>query len=329
MSTGITVVICCYNSENRIEETLNSVIAQSVNCPWEILVVDNNSNDSTVRKAKEVYGASLSRVHFRIVRESKPGLIYAREKGIESSLYDYILFVDDDNSLCTDYLSHVYRIFTKNPNYAACGGESRLQIHSGFSLPHWWEENKSSYAVGQQAAFSDQVLPTGVTLWGAGLAIRKEAYIEAKMQGCVAYLTGRKGDELVSGEDKEIGLWFQLMGYELFYSEEMCLNHRIPQDRINASYLEALNIGFGQSAVILNIYKRATQVRYWNKTFEVSVSLVRLCKLIFMLSLEPDSMRRRVFALRQRHYLRSLMRMRATEYVGVFEAVGKIRRSST
>ena len=43
---GITVIVCCYNAERTISDTLRSLREQT-HSPDEILVIDDNSPDGT------------------------------------------------------------------------------------------------------------------------------------------------------------------------------------------------------------------------------------------------------------------------------------------
>src|SRR5436190_1838589 len=98
---GVSVIICCYNSEHRIDKTLNHLQAQiiSSSLQWEIILVDNASNDSTVKKADELWNKNAV-TEMNIISEPKPGLKNARLAGINKSKYEYISFIDDDNWVC-------------------------------------------------------------------------------------------------------------------------------------------------------------------------------------------------------------------------------------
>ncbi|MBK6904811.1 MAG: glycosyltransferase [Saprospirales bacterium] len=52
-STGVSVVVCCYNSSARLPATLEHLAHQSLpaGLPVEVIVVDNNSKDRTAETA--------------------------------------------------------------------------------------------------------------------------------------------------------------------------------------------------------------------------------------------------------------------------------------
>ncbi len=55
---NISVIICCYNSENRIVNTLfhlSQCVSLSKGLIDEIILVDNNSSDETVKTAEDFW----------------------------------------------------------------------------------------------------------------------------------------------------------------------------------------------------------------------------------------------------------------------------------
>ena len=85
MINGISIVICCYNSENRLPKVLEHLEQQvmSESIAWEVLVVDNASKDRTAEVADKSW--NREDVSIRVVYEPKPGLSNARLCGIANS----------------------------------------------------------------------------------------------------------------------------------------------------------------------------------------------------------------------------------------------------
>jgi glycosyltransferase involved in cell wall biosynthesis len=57
MKSGVSVIICCYNSEKRIEEVLHHLDKQkdTNHFLWEIILVDNASTDNTAEIARNTW----------------------------------------------------------------------------------------------------------------------------------------------------------------------------------------------------------------------------------------------------------------------------------
>lgn len=94
----ISVVIPAYNREKTIEKCLESVINQTYPC-YEIVVVDDGSTDSTIRKIEE-----LNCMKVRVLRQNHKGAQAARNYGIKEAKGDYIAFLDSDDEWLLDKL---------------------------------------------------------------------------------------------------------------------------------------------------------------------------------------------------------------------------------
>ena len=264
---GISIIVCCYNSVERLRPTLYHIAHQIVapDISWEVIIVDNNSSDDTGKFAQEIWDSFKVSVPFKVVLESEPGLMHARNRGLDESGFSYLIFADDDNSLNYNYVNVVHEIFTTNSSVAVCNGDSFAEIPKDFDLPFWWNDFKSGYAVGIQGT-KEGILPSNKHfLWGAGISFRKKALIEMYQGGFQNYLTGRKGKSLTAGEDSEICIGLLLLNYELYYSPRLSLIHHIPLDRINREYLEKQRIGFASCAAILSIYKQVLKKKRQNR----------------------------------------------------------------
>lgn len=95
----VSVIIPTYNSGETLAECLKSVHGQ--NYPfYEVIVVDNFSNDDTLKTAKE-FGAKV------IQQKCNPAL--ARNIGIADSTGKYILFLDSDQVLSPSVVEECVR----------------------------------------------------------------------------------------------------------------------------------------------------------------------------------------------------------------------------
>lgn len=257
---GVSVIICCYNSASRLPATLRHLSAQQVSSgtAWEIIIVDNASTDQTAEKAKAEWTKyNLPDVGFQIVYEEKQGLSNAREKGISTSGFRFVVFCDDDNWLGEGYLQIAYNTLSADSSIAALGGWSTAAAE--IPLPGWFEESQNNYAVGRQAEHSGDVSGRK-HLWGSGMIIRKELYNQA-FANFPSILTGRNGEILSSGEDSEMCMRFLLMGYRLHYLDTLTFKHFIADTRLCAEYNKKLMDGFIKAHEILNIYAQLIDTR--------------------------------------------------------------------
>jgi glycosyltransferase involved in cell wall biosynthesis len=116
----ISVILCTYNrcqSLRRTLETFEAVHANSIN--WELIIVDNNSNDLT----KTVCSEFASRLPLRYVFEPSPGKSYALENGLSHAKGQLLLFTDDDVDIDPNWLVEWIRATRANADAMFFGGK--------------------------------------------------------------------------------------------------------------------------------------------------------------------------------------------------------------
>lgn len=252
---GISIILCCYNSRAVLEQTLKHLAHLDIpaNLAVELIVVDNASTDNTPEKAGELWQKFGSPFPMSILPEMRQGLIYARKTGIENSCHPYLLFVDDDNWLKLDYLKKLIHLFENHPRCGAAGGLN-TPVFEG-EKPFWFGRFQHSYAVGKLAA--DFGEPDEIGLFGAGLAIRRQALEGLYNGGFRSCLVGRSGEALSSGEDYELCKALWIAGWEVLYDPELRLDHFITAKRLSWDYFRKLNVGISRSIVYFLAYE------YW------------------------------------------------------------------
>jgi glycosyltransferase involved in cell wall biosynthesis len=264
MNEGVSVIICCYNSEATIGQVLEHIQCQknTDGFKWEVIVVDNASSDQTERTAKEAW--TREDIELRVVYEGEAGLSNARKKGLEVASYSIIVFVDDDNLLHENYISTGFHVMTSHPDVGLAGGlgtplASRV-------LPAWFKEYESAFAVGAQAPEMGYLPAARTYLHGAGVVMRKSVWDKLISCGFEFLLSGRKGKSLSSGEDSELTSAFRLAGCKLWYDPGMRFAHIIPDQRLRWDYIVRLAREFGKAGVVIDLYSvRINNARGWSR----------------------------------------------------------------
>ena len=232
---GISIIMCCYNSEKRLEPTLTHIANQTLppHCEVELIVVDNASSDNTSNLAMQIWDKLRSPFPIKIISEPTPGLAYARKTGVLNARFMIGIFCDDDNWLNSDYLTLVEKIFSNNSHIGVIGGSSIP--FSDKALPSFFYSKANSFAVGIQAQETGDV-STRKYVWGAGMAIRLDFLKGLFSKGLQPLVTGRKGGGVTSGDDGEICAWFLFGGFRLWYQAELKFIHYMPGDRLTEEY---------------------------------------------------------------------------------------------
>ncbi|WP_332733024.1 glycosyltransferase [Flavihumibacter sp.] len=269
---GVSVVVCCYNSQNRLPDTLKYLANQAFerHISWEIVIVDNASTDDTFNVSLDLLNKLLPEKNFKVVSEPKPGLNHARKKGLELSQYEYVIFCDDDNWLSAEYLYKVFDLFEKHADIGIVSGRTTGVYE--IEPPDWFQTIQVSYAVGKQAPQSTILN----AVWGAGMGIRKSAYKELFAKGFKHMNLDRFQDKLYSGGDTELCYAFGLMGYKIWYEDSLHLWHFIPIQRLNFEYAKQLFYYIGYASPTILVYGNHSENKRnkpfnWFKAFVKSV----------------------------------------------------------
>jgi len=227
----ISVIVCTYNRCRTLGTALESV-ALSVMPPWtewEVLVVDNNSNDQTPQVV-----ADMSRRHpgrFRYTFESHPGKSYALNSGIREARGEVLAFMDDDVIVEPTWLRNLTAPL-RDGQWAGVGGRI---------LPQWscpppsWVPTEDPHALALLAMF-DLGVKAGPLLeppFGTNMAFRKSAF--AKYEGFRSDLGPQPGSE-IRGEDTEFGRRVLEAGEHLWYEPSAIVHHPVPAHRLRRQY---------------------------------------------------------------------------------------------
>ncbi len=105
---GVTVIIPTYKGEETILNCLNSFGNQTLsNGLFEILIIINGEKDSSEQIIEKFIKANPS-LNCRVFILETTGASIARNKGLEEAKYKYIVFVDDDDKVSSNYLEELY-----------------------------------------------------------------------------------------------------------------------------------------------------------------------------------------------------------------------------
>lgn len=124
-----SVVIPLYNKEKHIKRALNSVLKQSYN-NFEIIIVNDGSTDNSLNEVKKINDSRI-----RLITQDNSGVSVARNKGIEFARYEYIGFIDADDSWDRNFLKTIKQLVLKYPNAGAYGTGYKFIKHEEEIIP--------------------------------------------------------------------------------------------------------------------------------------------------------------------------------------------------
>lgn len=291
MTPGVSVIVCCHNSAQRLGKTLGHLAAQQTPAlKAEVILVDNASTDGTRGIALELWAAhSRHDIPLVVVDEPLAGLSRARAKGVAHATYDVLVFCDDDNWLEPGYLQHAFSIMETHPAVGALGGIGLPVADS--ALPAWFEQYKGNFACYPQGERTGELTRPSAFLYGAGLVVRKSVLKVLTQRGFNAILSDRVGKQLSSGGDVELCYAVRLAGYKLWYSADLVFRHYMPGNRLTEQYLCRLMAASSYSGSQLIVYLYALNGQHadfwvWAKdsVFQVAFLIRTLLKDAFRTS---------------------------------------------
>jgi glycosyltransferase involved in cell wall biosynthesis len=116
-TTKISFVIPAYNEESYIRHCLDAIIREiGGRDGYEIIVVDNNSNDRTCEIVAREYP------DVTLIHEPRRGANRAREAGFAVAKGDLTAFLDADTELAAGWIDRAERAFAKDKNLVCLSG---------------------------------------------------------------------------------------------------------------------------------------------------------------------------------------------------------------
>jgi glycosyltransferase involved in cell wall biosynthesis len=228
----LTVAICTWNRCQSLRQTLDGFtrMAPPRDARWELLVVNNNCTDAT----DDVIRQYESRLPLRRAAESTPGLSHARNRAVQESTGDYIIWTDDDVTVVPNWLSAYADAFRRHPEAAIFGGPIRPTFEG--TPPEWLTRIYPTIA-GVYAACDHGPeairLHYWATPWGANYAIRKREQLGHMYDPELGYRPGR----MIGWEETEVIRAMLANGVEGWWVPEAALQHHVPPARQTTKYL--------------------------------------------------------------------------------------------
>lgn len=244
----ISIIIATYNRANLLKESLESL--QNIDAPdlkYEVIVVDNNSKDNT----SDVVNEFLKKCrNIKLIKESNQGLSFARNKGIETTRGNILVFIDDDVEIDKGWLRAIIEPF-EDQDVWCVGGKVLPQGKS--DIPEWLPE-RLKFLIGL-ADYGDmeKVLIDKEKPLGCNMAFRKEVFDNL---GKFDTNIGRQGKKLLGGEEVDIYYKILKSKKKIVYCPRALVYHKI-EDKLRREYVlsSAYWLGVSESYIERKSFK--------------------------------------------------------------------------
>lgn len=242
-SMGISIIICTYNRSEMLRETLQSLLIQDgvAGIDYEVIIVDNNSNDNTKELVSVFMPEFKSRL--RYIFEPRQGKSYALNTAIENAKGEILAFTDDDIILDKNWLMAGYEAFKKYD--CRCFGGRVLPLWRG-EKPSWLTLDGPHKITGgaivihdcgdDESVYKDRI-PGGGNFFVKKFIFNEYGYYRTDL--------GRIGKDLRGGEDIEFIRRLQQKKEKIIYYPKAIAYHIVDEKRLTKNYFEKWWFGVG------------------------------------------------------------------------------------
>ena len=237
--TSASVIVCTYNRATLLREALASFATMTLpaECEVEIIVVDNNSTDSTPNVIAEA--ARRSPVRIVSLHETSQGKSFALNRGFQAARGDIVALTDDDVWPDREWLRRIVDRFRERditfvfgkvlPRWGALPPPELLTLQA---QSIWGPLALVDY--GDEPADYEPEHPGQRLPIGANLAFARHALLTV---GGWRTDLGKVNNTLTSGEDHEIFCRLRRFNlYSGFYDPAIIVRHYVPARRLTRRY---------------------------------------------------------------------------------------------
>ncbi|MCL6261242.1 glycosyltransferase [Aquiflexum sp. TKW24L] len=242
-----SIIVFTYNPNIVIiRKVLDAVHKLQIpeDCKVEYIISDNNSKNGWKDIVIDEYAALLPSL--QVLNTEKKGKVQSILNGYALCKGNYIVSIDDDNVIQSDYLLRLHELIKLYPQVWVWG-PGTIQVKFVSDVPYWVSSQRWLF---QEKAHTE-VEFGNVQYWtsyypsGTGFILKNEVaklYLE-KVKSGVMTSTHRSGESLASGEDSQIVYCALLMGYSAGVAPQLVLNHWTENEKANIQYCRKLVFG--------------------------------------------------------------------------------------
>jgi GT2 family glycosyltransferase len=250
----VSVVVSTFNRGDRLEPALRALLSQRCDVRFELIVVDNNSTDTTAAVVKRFARETSGLVRYAF--EPRQGLSHGRNTGIALARAHVIALTDDDVRVAPDWIQAIARAFESFPDVDYAGGRV-LPVWLAPPPPwlttaHWSPLALQDY--GPEPLVSNR--NRAICLVGANLAFRRRVFDTV---GLFSPALGRVRDGIGSTEDHDMQLRAWRAGLQGLYAPSIVATAEVTPDRMTKAYHRRWHHGHGRHCAQMRLRELVPQ----------------------------------------------------------------------
>ena len=206
----ISIVIPLYNKASTIQNTISSVLSQTIQ-NFELIIVDGNSTDGSFEIASQINDPRIV-----LFKQHGKGISTARNQGVEKASADIVAFLDADDTWEPNFLETILQLTEKYPNagmygtaFAVCRNNNPLRTVSLYT-------DKEGALLSYFSDFTEAGHPIIIT---SAFSVRKSAFLAV----------GGYSETLRVGEDHDLFGKLALQ-YPVAYSPKICSRYNLASE---------------------------------------------------------------------------------------------------
>lgn len=178
MKLMISIIIVNYNTERLLEDCLSSIFEKTQAVDFEIIVIDNNSEEGSLDKLISKYKSV--KFHFAGLNL---GFGKANNLGATLATGKYLFFLNPDTLLINNAVNILFHYMESHPETGICGGNmykgDMTPASSLYNTDFLTYEYKIIFNIKRTPGFNYSKVPQNVlVIVGADLFIRKDVFDE-------------------------------------------------------------------------------------------------------------------------------------------------------
>jgi len=253
----ISIIVCTYNRSEILPFCLESLVDQTLGTEWyEVIIVDNNSTDSTQGIACQ-YAETYK--NFIYVKEPNQGLSHARNLGWNKAKTEWTVFLDDDAKASPNFVERIISVI----------GKYDFECFGGVYLP-WYRYGKPKWFRDEYASNGKKIDHVGILDKGSasgGVIVFKKSLLE-KFGGFPTHI-GMIGTTISYGEESYLQNKMKEKGYKIGFDPELIVYHLVPRYKMHPLWFIKSNYARGRDSCIAS-----AEPITWGKIFRTAKTLL-------------------------------------------------------
>lgn len=234
----LTVAFCTFRRADRLPGLVAALRAQHCPVPFEILAVDNNSPDSTLEVLAALQAQPGSAL--RVVTETAPGIVPARNRALAEALdRDILVFIDDDELPQPGLLDAAYDAIA-NEGADCAGGRVEIDF-APHGRPPWLEADVLGFlAEVDHGAAPFWITDSRTPIWTANIAYAMRLFRDdPQLRFDTRY--NREGVDIGGGEDAVMLRALLARHARIRYRPDMAVWHSVDAWKLRRRYFLKLH----------------------------------------------------------------------------------------